>query len=172
MISLGLPALGPKKSKTESKKKKKAKIDCFSTILTLFRLRFGLFWPPGPGGPGKSFLDSFSNVAPEGPNDPCSGQKFLQSYGSLDGRNRAIVIAEALARVIVAIRIASVHWRSYLPPEAQKLVLTRDPAFVVLRFGSRDWRPFVQHSFHVELRNGLREMTSAGPKRGCLNVGA
>ena len=35
--------------------------------------------------------------------------------GRLYGRNRAIVIAESLARVIVAIRIASVRWRSYLP---------------------------------------------------------
>ena len=33
----------------------------------------------------------------------------------LDGRNRAIVIAESLARVIVAIRIASAPWSSYLP---------------------------------------------------------
>ena len=35
-------------------------------------------------------------------------------WESLDGRNRAIVIAESLARVIAAIRIASVCWRSYL----------------------------------------------------------
>ena len=35
--------------------------------------------------------------------------------GILDGRNRAIVIAESLARVIVAIRITSVRWRSHLP---------------------------------------------------------
>ena len=34
---------------------------------------------------------------------------------SLDGRNRAIVITESLARVIAAIRITSVRWRSYLP---------------------------------------------------------
>ena len=34
---------------------------------------------------------------------------------TLDGRNRAIVIAESLARVIAAIRIASVRWQSYLP---------------------------------------------------------
>ena len=33
---------------------------------------------------------------------------------NLDGRNRAVVIAESLARVVVAIRIASVRWRSYL----------------------------------------------------------
>ena len=36
------------------------------------------------------------------------------SYGGLDGRNRAVVIAESLARVIAAIRIASARWRSYL----------------------------------------------------------
>ena len=34
------------------------------------------------------------------------------SLCALDGRNRAIVIAELLARVIAAIRIASVRWRS------------------------------------------------------------
>ena len=38
-------------------------------------------------------------------------------FWGLDGRNRAIVIAESLARVIVAIRIASVRWRSYLTPK-------------------------------------------------------
>ena len=65
----------------------------------------------------------------------------------LDERNRTIVIAESLARVIAAIRIASVRWRSYLPPPpppktTEKLTLT-DPAFVVLQFESRDWRSFV-----------------------------
>ena len=35
----------------------------------------------------------------------------------LDGRNRAIVIAESLERVIAAIRVASVRWQSYLPPK-------------------------------------------------------
>ena len=30
-----------------------------------------------------------------------------------------------------------------------------DPVFVVLRFESLTWRSFLQHSFHVELRNGL-----------------
>ena len=39
--------------------------------------------------------------------NPCSDY-------ALDGRNRAIVIAESLARVIAAIRIASVRWSSYL----------------------------------------------------------
>ena len=36
---------------------------------------------------------------------------------NLEGRNRAIVIAESLARVIAAIRIASARWQSYLPPQ-------------------------------------------------------
>ena len=71
----------------------------------------------------------------------------------LAGRNRAIVIAESLARVIAAIRIAAVCWRSYLPPPTQRLVL-RDLVFVVLRL-----RSFVQHSFHVKLQNGVRELT-------------
>ena len=35
----------------------------------------------------------------------------------LDGRNHAIVITESLARLIAAIRITSVRWRSYLTPE-------------------------------------------------------
>ena len=44
---------------------------------------------------------------------PCRESKPLCE--TLDGRNRAIVIAESLARIIVAIRIASVRWRSHLP---------------------------------------------------------
>ena len=47
------------------------------------------------------------------------------------GGNRAIVLAESLARVIAAIRIASIRWRSYLPLKTQNLVLV-DPAFVTL----------------------------------------
>ena len=39
----------------------------------------------------------------------------LTSNTNLDGRNRARLIAESLARVIPAIRITSVRWRSYLP---------------------------------------------------------
>ena len=77
----------------------------------------------------------------------------------LDGRNRAIVIAESLARIIAAIRITSVRWRSYLPLKTKKLVLV-DPAFAAQRFESRDWRSLVQYSFHAELRNGLRELTA------------
>ena len=61
---------------------------------------------------------------------------------ALDGRNRAIVIAESLARVIAAIRITSVHWRSYLPLKTQNVVLV-DLAFVVVRFELRDWRLLV-----------------------------
>ena len=96
----------------------------------------------------------------------CSQKCTLQC---LDGRNRAIVIAEALARVIAAIRITSVRWRSYLPLKTQNLVLV-DPAFVALRFESLDWRSLVQYSFHVELQNGLRELT-AFAERWRLAVG-
>ena len=65
--------------------------------------------------------------------------------GFLDGRNRAIVIAESLARVIAAIRITSVCWQiaaDFSPPKTQKLFL-RDPAFVALRLESCDWRSCV-----------------------------
>ena len=61
---------------------------------------------------------------------------------TLDGRNRARVIAESLARVLAAIQITSVRWRSYLPLKTQNLVRV-DPAFVALRFESRDWRSLV-----------------------------
>ena len=37
----------------------------------------------------------------------------------LDGRNRAIAIAESLARVIAAIRITSVRWWLYVPLKTQ-----------------------------------------------------
>ena len=33
------------------------------------------------------------------------------------GEIAAIVIAESLAKIMIAIRIASVRWRSYLPPK-------------------------------------------------------
>ena len=40
---------------------------------------------------------------------------------SLDRQNRAIVITEAPARVIAAIRITSVRWRSDLPPNTDNV---------------------------------------------------
>ena len=61
---------------------------------------------------------------------------------TLGRRNRAIVIAESLARVIAAIPIASIRWSSYLPPKTQDLVLI-GPVFVALRFESHDWRSLV-----------------------------
>ena len=36
-----------------------------------------------------------------------------------DGRNRARVIAESLARVFAAMRITSVRWQSHLPPNTE-----------------------------------------------------
>ena len=47
----------------------------------------------------------------------------LKPIRALDGRNRARVIAESLARVIAAIRFTSVRWRSYLPLKTQSLAL-------------------------------------------------
>ena len=61
---------------------------------------------------------------------------------TLDGRNRARVNVESLARVIAAIRITSVRWWSYHPLKTQNLVLL-DSAIIVLRFESCNWRSLV-----------------------------
>ena len=75
----------------------------------------------------------------------------------LDGRNRAIVLAEPLARVIAAIRIASVCWRSYLPPKH------RNESSQTLRSLCCDSnRAIGVHSFNIRsMRNGLRESETA-----------
>ena len=66
-------------SKAESKR---AKIDCFSTILALFRLRFRLFVPWGREAPGTHFGTLFPTLGPKGPNDLSSGQEFAQCLGT------------------------------------------------------------------------------------------
>ena len=68
----------PRGPKSPKRSRKRVKIDYFSTILTLFRLRFGLFGPWGRKGPGTHFRTLFATFGPKGPNDPCSGQKFSQ----------------------------------------------------------------------------------------------
>ena len=57
---------------------------------------------------GRMFLCSWANLPSQGWSLGCSVR-----------RNRAIVIAESLARVIAAIRIASARWRSYLPQNTE-----------------------------------------------------
>ena len=64
------------------------------------------------------------------PSKPCSllvstalglcGRICMRSLES-DGRNRVIVIAESLARVIAAIRITCVHWQPYFPPQDTRI---------------------------------------------------
>ena len=74
------------------------------------------------------------------------------------GEIARVVVAKSPVRVIAAIRS---HWSSLAvisPPKTQKLVLM-GPC-VVLRFESCDWRSFVQHSFHMELQTGLRELNA------------
>ena len=66
--------LGPEAQKVEKRSRKRVKIDCFSTILTLFQLRLRLFGPRGREAPELIFR-LFSNFGPEGPNDPCSRAK-------------------------------------------------------------------------------------------------
>ena len=79
----------------------------------------------------------------------------------LDGQNRAIVVAESIARVIAAIRITGIRLLSYLFPKHRHSIWSLE-TLRSLRCAveSRDWRACVQHSFHMELRKGLRELTA------------
>ena len=73
MSARGLSAPGAQK--VQNGVENKSKFDCFSTILILFRLRFGLFGPPGQRGPGHSFRTLFATLGRKGPNDPCSARR-------------------------------------------------------------------------------------------------
>ena len=75
----------PRGPKSAKRSRKRVKIDYFSTILTLFRLGFGLFGPQGRKGPGTHFRTLFATFGPKGPNDPCSGQKFSQPLSKNKG---------------------------------------------------------------------------------------
>ena len=103
----------------------------------LGRREMGVFLAPQP-----SFPD-FGDFDPVGWADGFVRQVCVFSCAmALDGRDRAIVTAEWLVRVITTIRITSVRWRSYFPSKTQNLVLIC-PAFVVPRFESHGWRSFV-----------------------------
>ena len=52
-------------------------------------------------------------------------------------------------------RIASESYRRDSSKTQKLSLVLTEPAFVVPRFESRDWRSFVQHLFHVELRKWL-----------------
>ena len=76
----GVSAPGPKKSKTESKR---VKIDCFFNYFDSFSTPFSAFGPR-VSAQGSHFRTLFfPTLGPEGPNDPCSGQKFSQGPKSL-----------------------------------------------------------------------------------------
>ena len=96
---------------------------CSGDALLTFALLLRKSCPLEPPKPRKMKSTSFSS--------------FL-----MGGRNRVIVIAESQARFFAATGITSVRWQSYLPLKTQNLVLV-DPAFVALRFESRDWRSLV-----------------------------
>ena len=78
---------------------------------------------------------------------------------NLYGRNRAIVIAESLARVIAAMRITSVRRRSCLSPKHTETSphrpCVRCPAIRIARLA------LIRVTFALcETQNGLREMTA------------
>ena len=66
---------GPKSRK---RSRKRVKIVEKQSILTLFQLRLRLFGRRGREAPGTHCPTLFPTLGPEGPNDPCSGQKFSQ----------------------------------------------------------------------------------------------
>ena len=78
------PKVGAQPRRPKSRKwsrkwsRKRVKIVEKQSILALFRLRFRLFGPRGRPAPGTHFRTPFPTLGPEGPNDPCSGQKFSQ----------------------------------------------------------------------------------------------
>ena len=78
MGSQALPAPGPKKSKTESKKSQNR---LFFNYFDSFSTLFWTFWAPGLKGPGTHFRTLLATFGPKGPNDPCSEQKFSQCLG-------------------------------------------------------------------------------------------
>ena len=75
---LGPGAPRPRGPKSRNRIRKRVKIDCFLTILPLFRLRFRLFWAWGQEAPGTHFPTLFLTLGPEGPNDPCSRARESQ----------------------------------------------------------------------------------------------
>ena len=52
-----------------------------------------------------------------GMDNSANGKRVKLPVLTLDGRNRTMLFTESLARVIAAIRITRVRWRSYLLPE-------------------------------------------------------
>ena len=70
----------------------------------------------------------------------------------------AIVITESLARVMAAIRISGDHWWSSLLQNTEVSPQRPCVCCAVIRIALLAF--IVQHLFHVELRNGLRELTA------------
>ena len=77
---------------------------------------------------------------------------------NLDGRNRARVTAESLARVVAAIRITSVRWWSYLPPKHGDWSQRPCVRLSAIRIAHSAFVGSVFVPQCMELRNGLREL--------------
>ena len=74
--------LGPGSPKSPKRSRKRVKIVEKLSILTRFRLCFGLFGPPGPRGPGNLFRTLFATLGSKSPNDPCSRARESQPLGT------------------------------------------------------------------------------------------
>ena len=104
------------------------------------------------------------------------------NFSALDRRNRAIVTAESLARVVVAIGIASVRWRSYHPRNTEisphracvrcAAIRIARLAFIRLTFvprGTAEWHARVDH---VPRTLAISDWRCCPSKfRACLGLG-
>ena len=79
MGSQALPAPGPKKSKTESKKSQNR---LFFNYFDSFSTPFWTFWAPGPGGPGNPFSNSTCDFRQrKAQMTPVAGKSFRKRQG-------------------------------------------------------------------------------------------
>ena len=78
-VENGLPAPGPKKSKTESKKSQKVEISTLFQLFWLFFDSFFNFLDPGAGRPRELIFNSVSNFGPKGPKNSSGGMEGSQA---------------------------------------------------------------------------------------------
>ena len=86
---------GPKSAK---RSRKRVKIDCFSTILTLFRLCFGLFGPRGGRAQEPIFELYLELSARKARSTPVAGKSFRKSTLRYNLHPNAVVLNAARRR--------------------------------------------------------------------------
>ena len=77
--------LGFSTQKSPKQSRKRVKIDDFSTILTLFQLRSGLFGPRGQEGRGTHFATLFATLGPRAQMTPVAGPRNPKCHVIISG---------------------------------------------------------------------------------------